>query len=208
MTPIPGSVHRYLRTASLKTASDAPEKVFRCQAFDDPAWNQFVEEWAPRVHSFIFHALGPYGREPLEEILPLDDASHAAWATASFNPGDGQIRISHVVQGNPGQTLEKLCHEMTHASLAQWPEGDPFYEEGFVDFSVWVMAHAPVWGEYREHMIHSAEYNIAQRRDRAMKDLSDWDRKRWAGGCFAMYAKGPFIIASLKAKKSEGDFSW
>ena len=205
MTPIPGSVQRYLRTASLKTAS---QRVFQCEVFDDPAWNQFVEQWAPVVHSFVESALGPYGVEPGEVIKPLGDGEHAAWATASFDPGSGQVRISHIVQGNAGQTLEKLCHEFTHGSLAHFPEGDPFYEEGFVDYSVWVMAHAPIWGEHREVMIHAAEYNIAQRKARAMRDLSDWDRKRWAGGVFAMYSRGPFIVSSLRAKKREEDFSW
>jgi len=205
MTPIPGSVQRTLRLASLKTAA---QRTFRCEVFEDPSWNQFVEDWAPVVHSFVGNALGPYGMEPAEEILPLGDAEHAAWATASFNPADGQVRISHIVQGNPGQTLEKICHEFTHGSLAQFPEGDCFYEESQVDYSVWVMAHAPIWGVHREAMVHAAEYNIAQRRDRAMRTDTDYDRKRWAGGIYAMFAYGPFIIARLKQKKMAGDYSW
>lgn len=202
---IPGTVQRYLRTASLKTAN---EKTFVSRVFQDPQWNAFVEQWAPTIHGFVQNALGPYGREPHGVIVPLSDAAHAAWATASFNPATGQVCLSDATAGNPGQILEKLTHEMVHGSLNDFPEGDPFYEEGQVDYSVWVLAHAPVWGEHREAMIQAAEYNIAQRRERAFSTGTDYDRKRWAGGVYAMYAKGPFIIASLRSKKQEGDFSW
>ena len=205
MTPIPGSVQRYLRTASLKTTA---ARSFECLVFADPQWNAFVEQWAPVIYDFVGQALGPYGREPLPTILPLDAAAHAAWATASFDPGSGQVRLSDTVAGNAGQTLEKLCHEFIHGSLNDFPEGDPFYEEGQVDYSTWVLAHAPIWGEHREGMITAAEYNIAQRRERAMRIGTDYDRKRWAGGMHAMFAYGPFIIARLKTKKYEGDLSW
>ncbi len=204
MPPIPGSVHRYLRTASLKTAAQQP---FASEVFGNE-WDGFVEQWAPLIYSFVLQALGPYGREPLPTILPLEEAQHAAWATASFDPGSGQVRLSSSVAGNPGTILEKLTHEFTHGSLNDFPEGDPFYEEGFVDYSVWVMAHAPVWGEHREAMIAAAEYNIAQRRDRAMRLGTDYDRKRWAGGMYAMFAHGPFIVASLRTKKMEGTLAW
>lgn len=201
---LPDKVAHHLRTATRKTTAN---RSFQCSAFS-PQWNSFVEHWAPIVHSFVEQALGPYGTEPGSEIVALPDAAHAAWATASFNPMNGQVCLSPVVEGNPGQTLEKLTHEFTHGSLAQFPEGDPFYEEGQVDYSVWVLAHAPVWGEHREAMIHAAEYNIAQRRDRAFRTGVDYDRKRWAGGLHAMYAYGPFIITRLATKKREGDFSW
>ncbi len=128
-------------------------------------------------------------------------------ATASF-AANGQVRLSATVAGSPGTILEKLTHEFTHGSLNDFPEGDPFYEEGYVDYSVWVMAHAPVWGEHREAMIQAAEYNIAQRRERALRLGSDYDRKRWAGGVYAMHALGPFIIASLRMKKLEGNLTW
>jgi hypothetical protein len=177
-------------------------------AFQSEEWNAFAEIWAPRIHSFLLEALGPMGQEPLPTILPMSAGHHMAWATASFDPASGQIRLSDSIEGKPGQTLEKLTHEMTHASLAQFPEGDSFYEEGFVDYSVWVMAHAPVWGEHREAMVHAAEYNIAQRRERAMRQLSDWDVKRWAGGLYANVAFGPFIVSRLKARKTEGVFEW
>jgi len=189
----------------MKTAA---QRSFTSQVFGNPEWDGFVEQWAPIIHDFVGQALGTYGREPLSVILPLEEAAHAAWATASFDPGTGQTRLSSSVAGSPGTILEKLCHEFTHGSLNDFPEGDPFYEEGFVDYSVWVMAHAPVWKEHREAMITAAEYNIAQRRERAMKEISDWDRKRWAGGLFAMYARGPFIIAGLRMKKYEGNYSW
>lgn len=167
-----------------------------------------MEEWAPRIYNFLLEALGPMGQEPRDLILPLSDGHHMAWATASFEPGSGQIRLSGSIEGMPGQILEKLTHEMTHASLAQFPEGDSFWEEGFVDYSVWVMAHAPVWGPHREAMIQAAAYNIAQRRDRAMRQVSDWDVKRWAGGLYCSIAHGPFIISRLKARKQEGNFTW
>ncbi len=201
---MPVAVKHLLRTASFKTSGS---RAFQCRHLD-PAWNAFVEQWAPIIYDFVAHALGPYGREPLPLILPLEDAQKAAWATASFDMQTGQVQLANIVQGNPGQTLEKLTHEFIHGSLANFPEGDPFYEEGYVDYSVWVLAHAPVWGPHREAMIHAAEYNITQRRERAMRSLSDWDRKRWAGGMYAMYAKGPYIVAGLRNKKLEGDYSW
>lgn len=193
----------FLRQASLAR----PTRPFTSQVFGGP-WDAFVERWAPVVHAFVEGALGPYGTEPGQNILPLDDADHASGATASFQPGSGQVRLSTVTAGLPGMTLEKLTHEMIHGSLSQFPEGDPFYEEGFVDFSTWLLAHAPVWGEHRQSMIDAAAYNIGQRRDRAMKGVSDYDRKRWAGGTYAMLAHGPWLIARLKMKKAELDFTW
>jgi hypothetical protein len=195
-----------LRTASTKAKQAG--RPFECRAFQSPAWNAFTEEWAPRVYGFLIEALGPMGQEPHNIILPLPAGHHMAWATASFEPGSGQIRLSDSIEGQPGQTLEKLCHEMTHASLAQFPEGDSFTEEGFVDYSVWCMAHAPVWGPHREAMVQAAAYNIAQRRDRALRQVSDWDVKRWAGGLYANVAFGPFIVSRLKMRKAEGNFNW
>ena len=205
MTPLPKAVDLHLRQASMKVGGG---KQFDCRAFKSQEWNEFANHWGSIIYDFLGHALGPFGKEPLPTILPMHDGEHAAWATASFQPSTGQIQLSPVIEGRPGQTLEKLTHEMCHASLAQFPEGDPFYEEGFVDYSVWVMSHAPVWGEHMAAMKHAAEYNIAQRRERALQDLSDWDKKRWAGGVYAMLAKGPFIIAHLKMHKAEGNFTW
>lgn len=188
-----------------KTAAE-PRK-FSCRVFNSP-WDQFVELWAPRIYYFVGNALGPYGQEPMPEILKLSDGEHTSGATASFDPQNGQVRLASSVEGKPGQTLEKLTHEFTHGSLAHFPEGDPFYEEGFVDYSVWVMAHAPFWEPYRDHMIEAASFNIAMRRERAMLDLSDWDRKRWAGGLFASLSRGPMLIASLKHRKIENTYIW
>lgn len=208
MTTLPEDVQGMLRSASHRAKGVVAGRQFECRAFKTPEWNAFTEMWAPRIYSFLLEALGPMGKEPLPTILPMSAGHHMAWATASFQPDSGQIRLSDSIEGMPGQTLEKLCHEMTHGSLAQFPEGDSFFEEGFVDYSVWVMSHAPVWGEHREAMVHAAEYNIAQRRERALRQLSDWDVKRWAGGLYANLAFGPFIIARLKGKKSEGNFTW
>lgn len=193
-----------LRQASEKTAF----QQFSCQVFDDPQWNQFVELWAPRIHSFVYEALGPYATEPLPSILPLSDGFHIAGANASFNIVSGQIQLTPAMAGNPGVILEKLTHEMTHGALAGFPEGDSFYEEGYVDYSVWVMAHAPVWGPYRDMMIKAAADNIRNRRDRALTTGSNYDRKRWAGGVYAMTAHGPFVVASLRMKKEEGNMTW
>lgn len=200
------SVQHGLRVASRKAASYPKE--FRCHAFKTPEWNAFAEQWASTIYGFLLEALGPMGQEPLPDILPMSDGHHVAWATASFQPGTGQICISPSIEGRPGQTIEKLMHEMTHASLADFPEGDSFYEEGFVDYSVWVMAHADIWGQYREAAVQAAEYNIAQRRERALKQVSDWDVKRWAGGLYANIAHGPFIVSRLKARKAEGNYTW
>lgn len=206
MQTFPDDVNRLLRTASAK--SRTAHRAFECRAFKSAEWNEWTEEWATRIYGFLAEALGPMGKEPLPTILPMSQGHHMAWATASFEPDSGQIRLSDCIEGMPGQTLEKLTHEMTHASLAQFPEGDSFYEEGFVDYSVWVMSHAPVWGEHREAMIQAAAYNIAQRRERALKQLSDWDVKRWAGGLYANMAHGPFIIARLRMRKAEGNPVW
>lgn len=172
-------------------------------------WDGFIERWAPVCYAFIEEALGPYGIEPVRTLLPLSDASHSAGANASFEPGTGQIRLCpSVVQGKPGITLEKLTHELMHASLNDFPAGDPFYEESVVDYSVWCCAHAPIWGMYRQDMIDAAAFNIACRRDRAMRDLSDYDRKRWAGGVFCSAMHGPWIVSKLKMRKLEGDLRW
>lgn len=199
-----------LRTASTKAAQKNPlhYREFRCHAFKTAEWNRFAEHWATVIYSFLREALGPMGQEPLPDILPMSDGHHAAWATASFQPDTGQIKISPSIEGRPGQTIEKMIHEMTHASLAEFPQGDSFYEEGFVDYSVWVMAHAEIWGEHREAVVQAAEYNIAQRRERALKQVSDWDVKRWAGGLYANVAHGPFIVSRLKSHKSEENFTW
>jgi hypothetical protein len=50
--------------------------------------------------------------------------------------------------------------------------------------------------------------NIRNRRDRALKTGSDYDRKRWAGGVYAMTMHGPFVVASLRMKKEEGNLTW
>lgn len=202
---LPVKVQGFLRQASIRTASATPK--FKCELFNSP-WDGFVEEWLPLIYVFLTNALGPYGKEPLSEILPLTSGLHAAGATASFDLSSGQVRIHQSVDGNPGKTLEKLTHELTHASLALFPEGDCFYEEGFVDYSVWVMAHAPIWGEHREAMIDAAQKNINMRKERALKSLSDWDTKRWSGGHYASIARGPYIIAGLRMKKFEGNFTW
>ena len=181
--------------------------AFQCEVFKSP-WDEFVKSWMPKIYAFVANSLGPYGTEPKHTILPLSEGLHAAGATASFEPGSGQVRIHASVDGNPGKTLEKLTHELLHASLSKFPEGDSFYEEGFVDYSVWVLAHAPIWGELRQPMIDAAKYNIDMRRDRAMKSLSDWDVKRWAGGNYAAQARGPHIVAGLRMKKYEGNFTW
>lgn len=200
---------QYLEEASkpslVRTASAVPK--FTCRIFNSP-WDQFVELWAPRIFYFVGNALGPFGTHPLPNIEKMTDGEHTAGATASFDPDTGQVRLSGSVEGKAGQTLEKLTHEFTHGSLAKFPEGDAFYEEGFVDYSVWVMAHAPVWEPYRDEMIEAASFNIAMRRERAMLDLADWDRKRWAGGLYASLSRGPLIIASLKHRKMEGTFNW
>lgn len=193
-----------LRRASF-AANPAPSR-FICHCLS-PSGNAFVEAWAPRCYAFVREALGTYQTEPLEEIELLPDGFHSAGANASFAT-NGRIALSTVVDGKPGMILEKLTHELTHASLAHFPEGDPFYEEGFVDYSVWVMAHAPFWGDLREAMKASAAKNIETRRDRAFKTMTDYDRKRWAGGVFASMAYGPHIIARLRQKKIEGDLSW
>jgi hypothetical protein len=194
----------YLRTATLRTKSSMQ---FKCLVFGSE-WDQFVENWMPTLYGFIKEALGPFGREPLPTILKLPDGMHMSGATASFNMGSGQIHLSTSVEGNPGQTLEKLTHELLHGSLAQFPDGDPYYEEGAVDYSTWVLAHAPIYSDLRDATVAAAEFNIKMRRERAMRDLSDYDRKRWAGGVFYHFAHGPMILHKLRMRKAEGNFTW
>lgn len=172
-------------------------------------WDRVIESWATIAYSFVEQALGPYQKEPLREILAVSDGAHAAGANASFEPMTGRIRLcSSVVDGRMGTLLEKITHELLHASLNDFPEGDPFYEESYVDYSVWVMAHAPIWGSHRNEMVEAAAFNIECRRDRAFKTSTDYDRKRWAGGVFVNYAHGPWIVARLRQKKIDGDLTW
>lgn len=161
------------------------------------------------MHAFVADALGPYGTEPRQEILALSDGFHMACANASFDLASGQIRLGTHLVNQPGVTLEKLTHEMIHGSLADFPnDEDGFYTEGYVDYSTWVLAHAPIWEPYRQEMIQAAADNIRTRRERALRTGNDYDRKRWAGGLFAMTAYGPYIIAMLRQKKAEGNLTW
>lgn len=206
---IPHDVMQYLTRASEVGFRSRRARLveFKCEIWGDEN-DQFVEEWAPRVHLFVEAALGPFGKEPLPEIKLLSDAHHASGANASFEPSTGQIRLSDALAGKRGTILEKMVHEMTHASWAQWPEGDCFYEEGYVDYSVWVMAHAPRWGQYRDEMIEASAHNIATRRQRAFLNQCDWDRKRWSGGLYASQVMGPWIISIMRGKKMEGNLTW
>jgi len=205
MPEMPNEVTALLRVASEK--SKKAQKRFVCRAFQDPAWNAFTEEWASRAYVFVGHALGGFQTEPRPEIIAMHDGAHSGGANASFDLGSGQITLSSVLVGQPGVTLEKITHELTHGALAKFPD-DVFYDEGTVDYAVWVMAHAPAWEPYRDAMIQAAAFNIEVRRDRALKAGSDWDRKRWAGGLHAHMAYGPHVIPRLRQKKLEGDFTW
>lgn len=202
----PEQVQTYLNNAAFsnRTASQR----FSCSICGNE-WDRFIEDWAGKCYTFVAQALGPYQKEPLPVIQAVPEAMHANGVNASFAPGTGQISlVPTIVCGKPGTTLEKLTHELIHASLNDFPEGDPFYEESQVDYSTWVLAHAPIWGQHREQMIEAAAFNIQCRRERAFKTGSDYDRKRWAGGVFASMAYGPFIVARLHQKKLEGDFTW
>lgn len=206
----PLEVMQYLVAASTRAksrkASGGPE--FTCQVFGDE-WDEFVTTWAPKVYQFVLQALGPYGKEPQTVIQTMPEGHHASGANASYAPWDGTVSLcASVMRGRPGTILEKLTHEFTHASLDGFPEGDPFYEEGFVDYSVWCFAHAPIWGQYGKAMIEAADFNIRQRRERALRDLSDYDRKRWAGGVFAAQAHGPYLPAKLALRKQAGQPVW
>ena len=204
---IPSEVQEMLNQASAQTRT-ASYQQFTCNVCGNE-WDRFIEKWASVCYRFVAQALGPYQQEPQAEILPLSDGAHSSGANASFQPDNGQIRIvGSIVMGKPGITLEKITHELVHASLASFPEGDPFYEEGFVDYSVWVMAHAPIWGQHQKAMIDAADFNIQCRRDRALRDLSDYDRKRWAGGLFCASMHGPWIVAKLRMRKAQGDLYW
>jgi hypothetical protein len=132
-----------------------------------------------------------------------------ACINASFDLMSGQIRLGTHMVDQPGATLEKLTHEMLHGALSQFPnDDDGYYTEGYVDYSTWVLAHAPIWGEHRDAMIQAAADNIRNRRERALKTGNDYDRKRWSGGLFAMTAFGPYIISMLRQRKAEGNFTW
>ena len=172
-------------------------------------WDRFIEASALKCYLFLQECLEPFQREPLSLILPISDGFHVSGANASFEPATGQVRLCpDYVVDRTGTTLEKICHELTHASLNDFPEGDPFYEEGAADYSVWVMAHAPWWEPYRKSMIEAAAHNIELRRDRAMRSQTDYDRKRWAGGLYMATAYGPLILSRLRQKKAEGDLTW
>lgn len=201
---MPSAVTKLLKVASSK-ASSGPK--YQCEVFGSE-WNTFVESWLPRIHTFLVEALGPFGREPLSRVLPLSEGMHMSGATASFDMMTGQVSICSSVEGNPGQTLEKLTHELVHGSYALFPSVDPFYDEGYVDFSTWVLAHAPVYGDLRSQVIDAAAFNIKMRRERAMRNLSDYDRKRWAGGVFASLSMGPMLLHKMRMSKAEGNYNW
>jgi hypothetical protein len=201
---LPDQVERLLRTASQAPLSQS----FTCQVFKDGSWNTFVELWAPRIYSFVRTALGPYAVNPHAFIEPIEDAFHIAGANASFSPGTGQICLATHMEGNPGVTLEKLTHEMIHASLAAFPDGDPFYEEGVADYTTWVMAHAECWDPYRDEMIKAAADNIRNRRERAMRTDSDYDKKRWAGGLYMSTAYGPYVVVRYRQRKLDNNLTW
>lgn len=203
---IPEAVKGHLKAASsvAKTAT----RQFTCNICGNE-WDRFIEKWASVCYAFVHEALGGYHTEPQSEILALSDPSHTSGANASFELFTGQVRLCpSIVEHKPGITLEKLTHEFTHGALAGFPEGDPFMEEGYVDYSVWVMAHAPVWNPWGRDMVEAAAFNIKCRRDRALRNLCDYDRKRWAGGLYASTTFGPWIIHYLKTKKLEGNLTW
>jgi hypothetical protein len=204
---IPTKVQQTLKRASAR--GDRSHQAFESRVCGNE-WDRFIEAWAARCYGFLLDALGPFQQEPLPVILTVSDGSHSSGANASFQPDTGQICLCpSYVNGRAGTTLEKLLHEMTHASLNDFPDvGDPFYEEGYVDYSVWIMAHAPIWEPYRRDIIEAASYNIKCRRDRALRDLSDYDRKRWAGGLFCATMHGPWIISKLHMAKVEGTLQW
>ena len=196
------------RRLSLRPRTAAFATLFECNVCRDD-WDRFIEKSAHKCHAFLQECLGPFQMEPLPTILPIEDGFHSAGANASFEPSTGQIRLcADYVRGKAGTTLEKICHEMVHASLNNFPENDPFYEEGFTDYSVWCIAHAPHWEPNRDEMIQAAAHNIAMRRDRAMRNLSDYDRKRWAGGLFCAMAHGPWILSKLRMAKAEDNLQW
>jgi len=207
----PSEVQRQLDHASAKlrhTRTAQLAMAFESNICGDP-WDRFIEAAATKCYAFILECLGEFHQQPQPIILDIDAPSHSAGANASFQPDNGQIRLCvDYVRGKAGTTLEKVCHELTHANLNNFPEGDPFYEEGFTDYSVWCMAHAPYWGEHRQAMIDAAAHNIAVRRDRALRDLSDYDRKRWAGGLFCSAMHGPWILSKLRMRKIEGNLTW
>jgi len=186
-------------------ASEPPKFVSRVFNSD---WDRFVETWTPKIYKYLLGALGPFGVEPLPIILPMSDGLHMSGATASFDMHTGQVRLSPSVEGNPGQTLEKLTHEFVHGSYAKFPIDDVFYDEGAVDYSTWILVHAPIYGEYRQQAIDAAAYNIRMRRERAALTNTDYDRKRWAGGTYFSMFIGPMLIHRMKMKKAEGDFTW
>lgn len=209
--PLPSEVQRQLDEASTRLGriKMAQLVVLFESRICGNEWDRFVENAATKCYAFVQDCLGPFHKEPQPAILTVEDGSHSSGANASFQPDNGQIRLCpDYVVGRAGTTLEKVCHELLHANLDGFPEGDPFYEEGYVDFSVWVIAHAPYWGEHRDSMIRAASHNIALRRDRAMKDLSDYDRKRWGGGLFCSTFHGPWILSKLRMRKAEGDLRW
>jgi hypothetical protein len=171
-------------------------------------WDVFIEQMADKCYKFLQECLGPFQKEPLPIILPMGDGFHMSGANASFSPSTGQIELcARYIYNKPGTTLEKVCHELLHANLNDFPEGDPFYEEGYIDYSIWVIAHSPWWEPHRDDMIKAAAHNIHVRKEKAIHDLSDYDRKRWAGGIYCSLTHGPWILSKLRAAKTE-DLQW
>lgn len=167
--------------------------MFKSLVFSSPTANAFLERWAEVSYMAIHRVLGDFQTEPLAVLLPLEEFMKAEGATASFETGKGQIRISADIERQPGAILEKITHELIHGSLDKMPAGDEFFEEGFVDYSTFLMAHLPVWGRYGQAMKDAAIFNIQKRKP----------TRRWAGGFYASRKYGKNLLSHLReAKKS------
>lgn len=191
-----------------KTASSPSTPEFTSSVCGSQ-WDLFIASWMNKSYIFVEQSLGAYQKQPKKHVLPLHDSKYTSGVNACYNPSDGQIRLSRLaVEGESGVTLEKITHELIHASLSDFPEGDPFYEEGAVDYMVLVMAHSPFWEPYRSAMVTAARRNLELRRDRALKTRTDYTAKRWYGACFMAETYGPWIVERFREKKLTGELVW
>ena len=190
------------------SASHLTPWVVRCQVFT-PEWCTFVQDWASRIHPFVETLFGPYGTEPHTVIEALPVSAKAIGASASFDMSSGQITLCPSMEGDPGRTLEKLTHELLHGSFSDFPSVDPFYDEGFVDYTTLLLSSAPIYRDLGPAMQKSALGNIERRRQKGLAaGSSDYDRKRAMGAIFAKMAYGTQVVAHLRTQKMNRTFQW
>jgi hypothetical protein len=202
-------------------------------------WDSFVARAASRIYDALIRYLGPFSSEypinPTIKLLP--DALRKQGVNALFDKDkDGTVYLNLEMMPIEEEEIEyklpycigNLLHEFMHANLADFiyqpPEGvspeewggDPFYDEGYLDFmgeiiasdsSIWV---DPEMGEFGDLMF--AGY-VASNNRRLLNALGlspgqnwsvpDFHIKRWAGQEYARKIGGSLFERFIEFKEQE-----